>query len=334
MEDAVVQRLGQEGAHQVVGQHAPIDARLVEGCGVRQGDTLGPVQGQDALADALPDHLGRRHIAIQGHHFAQFAGPGRLQAQVQFQFERAGDDAGQGGGFEPAGQGDRPFDQAASQFQHLDVLGDAPLDPRAQHLDRHGAAVGQGGRMGLGDGGGGDRLAEGDVEGLDRMAEVGRDDGPGLVGREGRQLVLQPAEILGEWAAEDVGAGREHLSQFYGGRAQVLQGVRQPLARPTLARLGTGEQAQGAGDAAPGRRQDVVDLARDQGVSPDQHPGRGDQASKGGRTAHAVGIAQPWCRAATPPVKLVQPTRPKPASFIIWAKRAWSGKRRMLSTRY
>ena len=65
------------------------------------------------------------------------------------------------------------------------------------------------------------------------------------------------------------------------------------------------------------RRQDVVDLARDQGVSPDQHPGRGDQASKSGWTAHAVGIAQPWCRAATPPVKLVQPTRPKPASFII-----------------
>ena len=74
-----------------------------------------------------------------------------------------------------------------------------------------------------------------------------------------------------------------------------------------------------------------------------------DQAQKGGHgVAHRHGggrrrsraidpagqIAHPWWMAAIPPDRLVTDTRLKPASSIRALKAAWSGKRRMLSTRY
>jgi hypothetical protein len=55
----VVQGLGQEAARDVVGQGLAVEARLGQGGGVGQRRAVGPGEGQDPLADPVPDHLGR-----------------------------------------------------------------------------------------------------------------------------------------------------------------------------------------------------------------------------------------------------------------------------------
>ena len=62
-----------------------------------------------------------------------------------------------------------------------------------------------------------------------------------------------------------------------------------------------------------------------------------DQKTLAGQPPERGPVAQsahPWCRATTPPVKLVHPVWPNPALSIRPARVFWSGKRRMLSTRY
>ncbi len=231
------------------------------------------------------------------------------------------------------GLGPEALDQPGGQGQGLDVEGDPPLDARAQHLHRHLGPIQQAGAVGLGQGGGRHRLVEAAVEALQRPAEGLCHRGLGLGGGERIEPVLQPAEVLGEVIAEDVGAGGEHLAELDGDGAQPLQGAGQPLPRAAAAGAAAGDQPQDPAEQLGPRRQQGLGLAGDQGVGAGQGPDRAGQA--GGRAELAHGqSAQPWCSATTPPVKLVQPVRPNPAWFISPFSVGWSGKRRMLSTRY
>ena len=60
-----------------------------------------PLQGQHPLADALPDHRRRAHVAVVGHHLAQLVGAGRLEAQVELQLQRADHRLGEGARLQP-----------------------------------------------------------------------------------------------------------------------------------------------------------------------------------------------------------------------------------------
>ncbi len=334
VEDAMVHGLGQEGADQVVGQGRPVQAGQGQGRRIRERHPRRPFQHQGAPTHGVPDHLGRAHIGVGGHDLGHLAGAGGLQAQIQLQAQGPGDGLGHGRRLQAPGGGDIALDQPGGEAQDLYVLGDPPLDPWPQHLHRDLAAIDEGRGMGLGQGGRADRLAEIGEDLIEGLVEGGGDDGAGLVGGEGRQLILQPRQIVRERPAEHVRPGGEHLTELDGHGAETFQGPRQPLPRPTPPRLRAGEGPQGRRGEPDARRQDRVELAGDQGVGAHQHPARAEEASKGGDIAHRARVTQPWCRAATPPVKLVQVTRSKPASRIIWAKVTWSGNRRMLSTRY
>ncbi len=160
-------------------------------------------------------------------------------------------------------------------------MGHAAFDAGPQHLDRHPAAVGEQGGVGLRQRGGGDRRTELDEQALDRAAEGALHLAPGLIDREGRQGVLQAAQVAGEFDPEDVGAGGQHLAQLDGHRAEVFEGPPEALAGPSLAALATGEQVQQVRQRAGPHRQQRGDLARRQGVVADQHAQPAEQAHEG-----------------------------------------------------
>ena len=218
------------------------------------------------------------HVAVLGHHLAEFAGGGGLQPQVQFELERTGDRGGGGQGLEPLQGACEPLGQARAQQQGADVGGHAPLDAGPQHLDRHLAPVVQHGRMGLGQRGGGDRRLEAGVEAAQRALQAGLYFGHRDRHGEGRQAVLQPAEVVGELGPEDVGAGGEQLAELDRGGSQRLERAAQPLAGPPTSRRAAGEGAQDGGGQPRRPRRQVDGLAREQRVVVGQHKARGHQA--------------------------------------------------------
>ncbi|MNQ78494.1 hypothetical protein D3C85_934070 [compost metagenome] len=349
MEDAVVQGLDQEGAHHLVGQGVLVEAGqgLQRRIGHRQAG--GPLQRQHPLADPVPDDGGGGHVAVLGHDLGQFRGGRRFQPHVQFKLERAGDDLDEGLGLQPPGGRDELLHQLGAQTHGIQSARHAALDAGPQHLDRHLAAVRQPCGVRLGQGRGGDRLAQVAEQALDRTPQRALDLGAGFGQREGRQLVLQPAQILGELDAEDVGAGGQDLTQLDGHGAEVFEGLTDALAGSTGAMRLAGQHLHGARERTGPDGQQVGRLARDQGVVARQHPAPADQTEGraqrvadglrrrgGGRSldGQPAQIAHPWWMAAIPPDRLVTLTRLNPASSIIRLKVCWSGKRRMLSTRY
>ena len=237
VEHPVVQGLGQEGAGELGGQGRAVQALLVERSRIGQGHALGPGQGQHPLAHPVPDHLGRAHIGVARHHLAELAGARRLQPQVQLQLQRARHRGHRPARLQPPGLRAHLFGEARRQAQGADVGADAVLHPRAQHLHRHLAPVAQARRMGLGQGGGGHRWMEFGEQRARRPAQRLADLGVGDFHGEGRQLILQPGEVVGEHLAEDVGAGRQQLAKLDRHRPQPLQRQGQALARPAAPRL-------------------------------------------------------------------------------------------------
>ena len=286
VKDPVVQRLGQEGPEKVDRQLRPVEPGQLQGGGVGQGRAGRPFQGQDLLADAFPDDGRGGHVAIPRHHLAQLVAAGGLQAQVELQLGGADHGLGEGPGLQPPGGGHIAIHQKGGLGQSCGVLGHPDPDVRAQDLDRHPAAVPQAGVMGLGQGGGGHGLAELGKQGLDRRPQGGLHLGPGDLGREGRQPVFQPRQVLGELRPEDVGPGGHELAKLDGHRPQLDQGPGQPLAGPADLRLLAGQEPQGPPQIADRRRIEGLQLGGQQGVVTGQGPGGGEEPAIGGGSRH------------------------------------------------
>ncbi len=301
MEDAVVQRLGKEGADDVVGQGLAVQARLLQRGGLGKRQAGRPGQGEDAPADAVPDHLGRVHIAVQGHHLGQLAGARRFEAQVELQLQRPGHGGGQRPRLQPPGGDPEPCGHARRQGQGVDIPAHPPLHAGAQHLHRDLAAIQEDGRMGLGEGGGGHRRLHPRIEALGRPAQAARDLGEGDLEGKRIELVLQSPEVLGEGAAKDVRAGGKHLAQLDRDRAQSLQRAGHAFPRPADPRPPAGEQAHQPCEQAHAPGQDRVQLAGNEGVLARQHPGGAHQTAEGAQIAHAQAFRAPIRDAAPPP---------------------------------
>jgi hypothetical protein len=241
VEQAVVQGLGQEPAGDVLGQGLAVQAGQVQRGGIGQWRALGPGQGQDPLADALPADQRRAHIGVYGHGLAQLGAAGGLEAQVHLQVERPDHDLDELGRAQAARGGDQLLGQAGGQAQHGAVLGDLALDAGPQHLDRDLAAVDQRGRVGLGQGGGGDRLADLQIDLAQRLAEIALDLGLGDRQGERGQPVLQVRQVLGEGGPEDVGPRGQKLTHLDRGGTLLFQHPRQAFARPALPSRAAGE---------------------------------------------------------------------------------------------
>jgi hypothetical protein len=133
---------------------------------------------------------------------------------------------------QPARGGREDLDHARGEVEGVYILSERLLDPGAEHLDRHFlAGVGEPRAVDLRDGGGRDGFAEIREEVIDPHVELAL-HGPlrGCGGKRG-QLVLQDAELHGEVVADDVGAGRQDLSELDVGRAERRQRPRRGRQR-------------------------------------------------------------------------------------------------------
>ena len=258
-------------------------------------NALGPVRGQHAPRRQVPVRARDRKALVAGRVLGEFGRRGRFEAQVEFaqhhRFEMRDDKAR----LQPAAGGREPFDHRGAEVEGVDVAPEGGGDIGAQHLDRDlGAGVGAPRAVDLGDGGCGDRGRElGEQDGC-RGAKLGLDGGLGDLGGEGRQPVLQHPQLLGQFGADDVGAGREDLAELDIGRSQRGDRPRDRRQRRIAAKAQPAERpAQHPGGGAHPRR-------GAHGVERDAHRARAleggagaDQAQDVVRAAHRVRVSSP-----------------------------------------
>jgi hypothetical protein len=129
----------------------------------------------------------------------------------------------QGGRVGQRGDGDPPDEVRRHPRHDREILVHPRRHRRPLDLDHDGRAVGQGGGMHLGDGGGGERGALDRGEGGGKRATelLGQDlldDRP----RFGRDLVAAPLELGDQLGREDAVTRRDDLTQLDVGRAEPL----------------------------------------------------------------------------------------------------------------
>ncbi len=271
VEDAVVERLGQEGANEIVGQGQLVDAGQVQRLGARQRHGVDPARHQDAPRHIVPMHLGRAHPRFGIDDLADLVGRRSLKTQVEFQQQRPRHGLDESFGLQALGDRRQRGDDLRRQAQHGDVGGDHFLDMRAQDLDGDLVAVLQRGAMGLGDRGGPQHLAEVQEQLGHRLAQRLGDLGFRHGLRKRCQLVLEMAQVLGELRAEDIAARRQDLAQLDEGWPHGLKRLGVALAGTQTGLLGD-QATRDIGKEARHRRQKAGNLFRDKGVVAHQDP--------------------------------------------------------------
>ncbi len=238
----------------------------------------------------------------------------------------------------------RPLDQPGQPAEQVEVAGKGAGDPWAQHLDRDLAPVAGHGKMDLRDRGRGDRgVVERREETVERPGEFGLDQTARLIPGERRQAILQAREILGDLVAQQIGAGRQDLSELDEARPHLGQRRGQPLARPggggaaAPDQPGRAQQWRGAGKAiADGRGREQRVVPRQRQADPDETNEVATAAEKPEhpRTLRARDQSrQAEWSAAMPPVRLRNRARSSPAAEIRSRSAPCGGNRRILSTR-
>ena len=150
------------------------------------------------------------------------------------------------------------------------------FDPWAENLDRDLAPVFQQGAMRLRDRSRGDRRRKAVEQLVRRFAEGGLDLAPRRAFGKRRHLVLQPAEVAGEFKADDVGPGRHELAELHIGGPEPLEGVGEALAGALS--LALCADARQRAEGADRRRREMGVFARDQRVVTHQRPSGADKA--------------------------------------------------------
>ena len=188
--------------------------------------------------------------------------------------------------------------------------------------------------MHLRDRGGGDRyVVESRKQLFQRTAEFGRDQRARLRRRKRRQPVLQQSEIGGDLVTEQICSCRQHLAELDKGRPDLLERRGEALARPP----DDAAPAEQAGEPQQWHRPRQR-LEQEQRVMARQRQRDADEARDVAGAAkkpehRPAQSRQAECNAATPPVRLRNRARSRPAASIRSQSAACDGKRRMLSAR-
>ena len=177
--------------------------------------------------------------------------------------------------------------------------------------------------MHLCDRGGCDRRTEAREHIGQRPFQRGRDRSFRFGLRERRQAVLEAFEVARHEDADDVGTGRQKLSELEIGRAHPGQRARQPRALLRTASLDDARKFQR--ELSVWRHQTRIDGAEHALARKDE---------RGAHQARTMGYGrdhkrQPECSATMPPDNICQFTRAKPASRIMSAKALGLGNLRI-----
>ena len=235
VEEAVAQRVAQEGLDHRVRQVLEVEALGLERRAVVQRRAVDPFQRQHVLGGAVP--VDRRHAEVGIglgvlRHLGQRGG---FEPQIHLERDRAAQGRDGLDHAQPPRLRRQAFGVAGREGEGFEIDAEAPLDVGPQHLHGDGLAALRRdhlGAMHLRDRGRGDRRAERRVGLRQRLAERGHDHGLGLGLRERRHLVLQRFQIARQRDADDVGPRRQELAELDVGRPELGQRGGEPaLAR-------------------------------------------------------------------------------------------------------
>ncbi len=331
MEEAVAQRVAQETLDHLAAEVGQVDLRLRQARMVVQRDAVDPLHRQHVVGGAVPIDGRHAEIRIVTGVLRHLGQRGRLQPQVHLHRDRARhriDDLDQP---QPPRFGRMALGIVRDKEEIGEIAAEARGDIGPEHLDgdrlAH-AVMFDLAAMHLCDRGGGDRRPEADKRLCHRAFQRLRDHGLGLGLRKRRQPVLQAFQIARHRDADDVGPGRQKLSELEIGRSEPGQRARQPRAGFGAGPLDQPRQPQ---RELPGRRhQTRIDDAEHAFAR--EHVSGADQPRDVGRRRNHK--RQPECNATMPPDRLSHFTREKPASRIISANALGLGNFRIDSTRY
>ena len=224
VKEAVAKHLVEDRAGRLFDNRVEVVAGGDQRLALVDGDALDAFEGQHAAGGAPPIDLGNAEALVSGKILAQLRGRRRLEAQVHLDRHRLGQRPHHLDRPQPPPRRLQTLDQPGQPVEEVEVAGEGLRDARAQHLDRHLAALAGGGKVDLGDRGGGDGLVvEAAEQRIDRRAELVLDGGAGLRRGKRRQPVLEVREVARHGLADQVGAGRQRLAEFDEARPERLQ---------------------------------------------------------------------------------------------------------------
>ena len=331
MEEAVAQRVAQEGLHHRAAELLEVEALRHQRLAIGKARALHPFERQHVAGRAVPVDAGNAEIRVVARVLGHLGERGGFEPQVHLQRDGARErvhdvEHPQALRFRRMALG-----KARREVEGLDVGAEAVPHIRPQHLHGHGPAPFRRvplGAMHLRDRGRRDRRPEGRIGFRERALQRLRDGGFRRGLRERRQLVLQRLEIARQRDADDIGPRREKLAELHVARPQPRERGREtPLRLDIVAPLHQPQHREAATRAAWQRRgvdQPQHALAREHEARP-RETGEMDETEDHRR--------QPECSATMPPLSACQLTRANPASRIIPAKRSGRGKLRIDSTR-
>ena len=236
VEEAVAQRVAQEGLDHGVRQVLEVEALGLERGAVVQRRAVDPFQGQHVLGGAVPVHRRHAEVGIGLGVLRHLRQRGGFEPQIHLDARRSGASVATVSIMRSRrASADRLSAWSRGEGEGFEIDAEAPLDVGPQHLHGDGlAALGRDhlGAMHLRDRGRGDRRAERRVGLRQRLAERGDDHRLGLGLRERRHLVLQRFQIARQRHADDVGPRRQELAELDVGRPELGQRGGEPaLAR-------------------------------------------------------------------------------------------------------
>ena len=225
VEVTVADRLGQESYDQAVGQLRQVDPARFQRGAVTDLNPVDPFDRHDPAIGPVPIDRRDSIAFVALHGLGQFGGGGRFAPQVQLAHGPAlqvGDDQARA---QPSSFAAQRFKMGCSPLISLNVGRELFANARAQHLDRHGAAVGRYTLVDLSDRCGANRLfVNAGKQRVERFAKAGFNLCPDC--REGHrgQAILQAEQIERRFLANQVGPGGQGLTQLDRGRTDCLKG--------------------------------------------------------------------------------------------------------------
>ncbi|SAJ33735.1 Uncharacterised protein [Enterobacter cloacae] len=230
MEEAVAEHLGEEDLHAALGQCLEVGALVAQGFQVGHRDAVDALHHQ---------HLGPAPVPVDLWHVEQrrafevapqLRGVGCLAEQVEFVDDGFLVVADHFHGVQAPRLAGDPLGEAGEDEQPGDVGADHRFQVRPDHLHHHFLAALQPRGVDLGHRGRGQRFAfEAGEDLFDLRAQLFLDALDRQLRREGRHLVLQPGQFVGDVVGQQVAAGGENLAELDEDRSEVLQ--RQAQAR-------------------------------------------------------------------------------------------------------
>ncbi len=324
MEEAVAQRMAQEGLDQRVGEPVEIVSCGAQALDIRHLDAVDPFHGDDVATGSLPIHRRDPEAGVLLGVLGDFGKGRRLEPQIHLDLGRLLERLRHLDRAQAPARRHEALLQAGDQVHGLDVVSEALAHAGTDDLHRHLARSRRRRNLGgvhLSDRGGRDRLLETRIEFVERPAERAFDQGLGRRRRKEGHAVLQLRQIVGEIDADHVRARRQELSDLDIGWPEPLDGFCEPVGARLLLGAPIGKDAdEGFGKAH--HRREAFGGERQHDALAHHYPADPDKAEICAESTHLglrpfegeaswarimeIGVMrqsfQPECSAAMPPV--------------------------------